>query len=87
MAKKAKAAKKATAKKKAGAKVPLHKVVHFVRMLHDRKRAAKFIAHAKKNGAKITIPPASVAVINDFLEKHDLQGNDVCPTPDPWKCS
>jgi len=87
MAKKAKAAKKAPAKKKADAKVPLHKVVHFVRMLHDRKRAAKFIAHAKKSGAKISIPPASVTVINDFLSKHDLQGNDVCPTPDPFKCS
>jgi hypothetical protein len=56
-------------------------------MLHDRKRAAKFIAHAKKSGAKISIPPASVTVINDFLAKHDLQGNDVCPTPDPFKCS
>jgi hypothetical protein len=91
-AKKTKAAKKARTAKKAGAgrrvgaaTIPLHKVVHFVRLLQRRKRAAKFVAHAKDQGASITIPGASRIAINDFLVKHDLQ-DDACPTPDPWKC-
>jgi hypothetical protein len=85
-AKKAKTAKKAAAGRKVGAAtVPLHKVVHFVRLLQRRKRAAKFVAHAKDRDASITIPAASRIAINDFLVKHDLQ-DDACPTPDPWKC-
>ena len=98
MAKKAKAAKKTKAPKKAktakkaaatrtvgAATVPLHKVVHFVRLLQRRKRAAKFVAHAKDHEASITIPGASRIAINNFLVKHDLVG-DACPTPDPFKC-
>jgi hypothetical protein len=94
MAKKAKGKRKTSAsRRKAGTKVPLHVVVHFVRMLHDRKRAAKFIAHAKKSGASITIPPKGVKAIDSFLKEHNLQsvrtarGIDVCPNPnDPWDC-
>jgi len=95
MAKKAKAAKKTKAAKKAkkttagrrvgAATIPLHKIVHFVRLLQRRKRAAKFVAHAKSQGASITIPAASRIAINDFLVQHNLQG-DACPTPDPFKC-
>jgi hypothetical protein len=88
------AAKKAsTAKKKGDAKVPLHVVVHFVRMLHDRNRAAKFIAHAKKSKATITVPRKEVKIVNDFVQEHNLQtartrsGIDLCPgAQDPWKC-
>jgi hypothetical protein len=94
MAKKANATgKKSASRKAAGTKVPLHAVVHFVRMLHDRKHAAKFIAQAKRSGASITVPPKGVSFVNDFLKDHNLQnartarGIDACPTTDPWKCN
>jgi hypothetical protein len=97
MAKKAKAKAKAKTKAKvkkaaprtaAGTKVPMHKVIHFVRMLHDRKRAAKFIAHAKKTGASITLPPKGAKAISNFLKTHNLTAAnaDLCPNGDPFKC-
>jgi hypothetical protein len=95
MAKRA-TAKKAKAKAKtgtpAGTKVPMHIVVHFVRMLHDRKHAAKFIAHAKKSGVSITVSPKGVKAVNDFLQTRSLTtartaaGIDDCPNADPFKC-
>jgi hypothetical protein len=92
MAKKAKA--KATASRRtAGTAVPMHAVVHFIRMLHNRKHAAKFIAHAKRSKASITVPPKGVDFINSFLENHNLpnvraaKSIDPCPTGDPWKCN
>jgi len=103
MAKKAKAKAKARARARAkgktksprkseGTKVPMHAVVHFIGMLHDRKHAARFIAHAKRSGASITVPPEGVDFINNFVKEHNLQnartvrGIDACPTTDPWKC-
>jgi len=91
MAKKAKA-KKTAQRKARGTKVPMHAVVHFIRMLHDRKHAAKFIAHAKRSRASITVHPKAVKFVNTFLADHNLQnartasGIDVCPSTDPWKC-
>jgi|SRR4051812_11363416 hypothetical protein len=92
-AKKAKAKKKAGASRKAaGAKVPMHKVVHFVRMLHDRKRAAKFIAHVKEHGASVTVSPKAMKAVGSFLQAHNLAkapmpgGVDLCPGGDPFKC-
>jgi hypothetical protein len=94
MAKKAKAKRKTSASRRAaGTKVPMHAVVHFIRMLHDRKHAAKFIAHAKKSKASIMVPPKGVDFINNFVQEHNLQnartarGIDACPTTDPWKCN
>jgi hypothetical protein len=93
MAKKAKAKGKTGASRKAaGTKVPMHIVVHFVKMLHDRKHAARFIAHAKKSAASITVPRSGVNFINGFVKDHNLQsvrtarGMDACPSTDPWKC-
>jgi hypothetical protein len=86
---KAKAKTKAKAKKAApaaGTKVPMHKVIHFVRMLHNRKRAAKFIAHAKKTGASITLSPKGAKEIGNFLKTHNLTATDLCPNGDPFKC-
>jgi hypothetical protein len=86
VAKTTKATKKTAVGRRAGAaKVPLHKIVHFVRLLQRRKRAAKFVAHAKAHEASITLPGASRIAIHNFLEQHDLLA-DACPTPDPWKC-
>jgi hypothetical protein len=81
-------AKKSAPKTAAGAKIPMHKVLLFVRMLHDRKRAAKFIAHAKKTGASITLPPKGAKAIGNFMQTHNLtaQSADVCPDGDPFKC-
>lgn len=95
MASKAKKAKKKTSasRKTAGTKVPMHAVVHFIRMLHDRKHAAKFIAHAKRSKASITVPPKGVNFINSFMKDHNLpnagaaKSIDPCPTGDPWKCN
>ena len=94
MVKKAKAKRKTSAlRRAAGTKVPMHAVVHFIRMLHDRKHAAKFIAHAKRSKASITVPPKGVDFINSFVKAHNLQtirtarGIDACPSTDPWKCS
>jgi hypothetical protein len=94
MAKKAKAKGKTSASRRtAGTQVPMHAVVHFVRMLQDRKRAAKFIAHARKSKASITVPPEGVDVINSFLQDHNLPNArsaktiDPCPGGDPWKCN
>jgi hypothetical protein len=94
MAKKTKAKVKTSASRRAaGTKVPMHAVVHFVRMLQDRKRAAKFIAHVRKSKASITIPPKGVNVINSFMQDHNFPNAksaktvDPCPGGDPWKCS
>jgi hypothetical protein len=92
MAKKAKA-KTTASRRAAGTKVPMHAIVHFVRMLQDRKRAAKFIAHARKSKASITVPAKGVDFINGFLKDHNLpnarsaKAIDPCPTGDPWKCN
>jgi hypothetical protein len=94
MAKKAKAKKGKTgaSRKATGTKVPMHIVVHFVKMLNDRKHAARFIAHAKKSAASITVPRTGVDFINGFLKDYNLQsvrtarGMDACPGTDPWKC-
>jgi hypothetical protein len=94
MAKKAKAKAKTTAARRtAGTRVPMHAVVHFIRMLQDRKHAAKFIAHAKRSKASITVPPKGVNFINSFMKDHSLpnaraaKSIDPCPTGDPWKCN
>jgi hypothetical protein len=84
--KKAKAMdKRATPRRVRAAKVPLHKIVHFVRLLQRRKRAAKFVAHAKDQQVSITLPGATRIAIHDFLDKHGMVA-DACPTPDPWDC-
>jgi hypothetical protein len=93
MAKKTKAkGKKRASQAATGTKVPMHVVVHFVRMLHDREHAAKFIAHAKRSKASIMVPPKGVDLINNYVKKHNLQtvrtarGVDACPSTNPWKC-
>jgi hypothetical protein len=85
MAKKVKAKGKTSASRKAaGTKVPMHKIVHFVRMLHSRKHAAKFIASAKKSKASVMIPQKAVKFVSDFVRDRGI--SDACPTTDPFKC-
>jgi hypothetical protein len=95
MAKKTKAKRTSKSRKKnASAKVPLHTVVHFMRMLHKRKHSARFMAHAKKEKGElsVTVPAEAVDFINRFRTAHRLEsvaltpGADPCPTEDPWKC-
>jgi hypothetical protein len=89
---KTKAKAKTGASRAADTKVPMHAVVHFVRMLNNRSHAAKFIAHAKKNQLSVTVSPKGVKAINNFLQAKSLttartlRGIDACPTIDPFKC-
>jgi hypothetical protein len=98
MAKKAKA-KKAPAKHapsragKEGLMVPMHSVVHFVRMLHDEKHAAKFLNAAKASKAKtmVTLHPSTVNFVKKYVADNQLHGAmsakvvDPCPG-DPFEC-
>lgn len=97
MAKKAAASKKAASAKRAGrVQVPMHSVVHFVRMLHDEGHADKFAAAAKKSKAVLSLHPDSVNFVQNFLSKNKLhpamramRANDVidpCPG-DPFRCN
>jgi hypothetical protein len=103
MVKKAKA-KKAKAKKvsarrapsrsaKGGLQVPMHSIVHFVRMLHDEKHAAKFLNAAKASKAKtmVTLHPSTVNFVKKYVGDNQLQAPmaakvvDPCPG-DPFEC-
>jgi hypothetical protein len=93
-----KAAKKASASKRTRspkgadhAQVPMHSVVHFVRMLHDKGHAAKFIAAAKKSKAVVSVHPRHMGFVRKFLSDNQLhQGMaanvvNPCPGP-PYRC-
>ena len=92
MAKKASTSKKAAPSK--GGKhlqVPVHSVVHFVKMLHDEGHADKFVEAAKKSKAFMTMHPDSVNFVRDFLRQNALHQAmvakvvDPCPG-DPFEC-
>jgi hypothetical protein len=98
MAKKAKA-RKSPAKSSSsrngseGLRVPMHSVVHFVRMLHDEKHAAKFLNAAKVSKAKtmVTLHPSTVNFVRKYVADNQLHGPmaakvvDPCPG-DPFEC-
>ena len=96
----AKKAKKASASKKAkssGAQgkepieVPLHSVVHFVKMLHDEDHADAFVKAAKKSRVSMMMHPDSVKFVRNFLNDKQLHRAmiekvvDPCPG-DPFEC-
>lgn len=91
MAKKVSAKKAASSKTQAHLVVPVHSVVHFVKMLHDEGHADKFVAAAKKNKAVMTLHADSVGFVKDFLKKNQLHQAmiqkvvDPCPG-DPFEC-
>jgi hypothetical protein len=96
MAKKA-IAKKAAVKKDTGSggtkrlKVPMHSVVHFVRMLHDEKHAAKFIKAARNSKAMVELHPSTVNFVKKYVANNNLHAamasNVVDPCPgDPFGC-
>ena len=96
MAKKAKARKspaKSSSSRSEGLKVPMHSVVHFVRMLHDEKHAAKFLNAAKGSKAKtmVTLHPSTVNFVRKYVADNQLHGPmsakvvDPCPG-DPFEC-
>jgi hypothetical protein len=93
MAKKAKKASTPSRGGKEGLKVPMHSVVHFVRMLHDQKHAAKFLNAAKSAKAKtmVTLHPSTVNFVKKYVADNKLHGPmtakvvDPCPG-DPFEC-
>src|SRR5258708_1679471 len=101
MAKKAKKAKKASASTKRAAsgrgsqkkvlRVPMHSVVHFVKMLHDEKHAARFAKAARESKAVVTMHPSTVTFVKKFVANNKLHQAmatkvvDPCPG-DPFEC-
>jgi hypothetical protein len=76
-----------------GLRVPMHSVVHFMRMLHDEKHTAKFVkaARAAKAKATVTLHPSTVRFIKKYVADNELHGAmtakvvDPCPD-DPFEC-
>jgi hypothetical protein len=99
MAKKAKKAKKVSASAKRTGRgnekkmlrVPMHSVVHFVKMLHDEKHAAKFAKAARESKAVMTMHPSTVNFVKKFVADNELHHAmatkvvDPCPG-DPFEC-
>ena len=93
-AKKASASKKAkssSAQTKKPIQVPLHSVVHFVKMLYDQGHADEFIKAAKKSRAFMTMHADSVDFVRAYLSSNELHHAmaatvvDPCPG-DPFEC-
>lgn len=92
MAKKVSTSKKATPSKgKKPIKVPVHSVVHFVKMLHDEGHADEFVKAAKKSKAFMTMHPDAVHFVRGYLTSNQLHHAmvakvvDPCPG-DPFEC-
>ncbi|MBI3760142.1 MAG: hypothetical protein HY269_10390 [Deltaproteobacteria bacterium] len=92
MAKKASRSKKATSSKgKKSITVPVHSVVHFVKMLHDEGHAEEFVKAAKKSKAVMTMHADSVDFVRKYLSNNQLHHAmiarvvDPCPG-DPFEC-
>lgn len=101
MAKSAKKAKKVSASAKRAAPssdggkkmltVPMHSVVHFVKMLHDEKHAAKFTKAARESKVVLTMHPSTVNFVKKFVADNKLHHAmatkvvDPCPG-DPFEC-
>ena len=91
-AKKAKKAKKAKVSEKKPLRVPMHSVVHFVKMLHDERHAAKFVKAARDSKAVLTMHPDTVDFVKKYVANNKLQGAmaakvvDPCPG-DPFECN
>jgi hypothetical protein len=91
MAKRGVRRKPASRKTKGSIQVPLHSVVHFVRMLHDEGHADKFVEEAKKAKAVMGMDSGSVNFVRDYLNKNQLHKAmvdkvvDPCPN-DPFEC-
>ena len=69
----------------------MHSVVHFVKMLHDEKHAAKFVKAARDSKAVMTMHPDTVDFVKKFVAKNNLHQAmatkvvDPCPD-DPFGC-
>jgi hypothetical protein len=73
-------------------RVPMHSVVHFVRMLHDEKHAAKFAKAARDSKAMVTLHPSTVQFVKKYVADNKLHEPmaakvvDPCPG-DPFECN
>jgi hypothetical protein len=95
-AKKTKAGKVSASAKRAAAdkkslRVPMHSVVHFVRMLHEEKHAVRFAKAARASRAVMTMHPSTVNFVKKFVADNKLHHAmatkvvDPCPG-DPFEC-
>jgi hypothetical protein len=90
-AKKAKKAKKAKVSEKKPLRVPMHSVVHFVKMLHDERHGAKFAKAARASKAVMTMHPSTVNFVKNYVADNKLHQPmaakvvDPCPG-DPFEC-
>jgi hypothetical protein len=88
---KASATKKSAKNDKKVLRVPMHSVVHFVRMLHDEKHAAKFVKAARDSNAVVTLHPDTINFVRNFVSDNQLHRSmatkviDPCPD-DPFEC-
>jgi len=98
MAKRAKAKARKTAapakRKTPGKKelrVPMHSVVHFLRMLQDEKHSAKFVNAARGAKAVVTLHPSTLKFVRKYVADNKLHEPmaakvvDPCPG-DPFEC-
>jgi UDP-N-acetylglucosamine 2-epimerase len=87
-----KSAKRSGTNDKKVLRVPMHSVVHFVRMLHDEKHAAKFMKEARDSNAVVTLHPDTIKFVRDFVSNNQLHHSmatkviDPCPD-DPFECN
>jgi hypothetical protein len=89
--KKTAAKKKNAATRTDGLNVPLHSVIHFAKMLHAEGHTDKFVAAAKDSKAFMTLHPAGVKFVKDYLSSNKLHPamitHVVNPCPgDPFEC-
>jgi predicted dinucleotide-utilizing enzyme len=93
MAKKASASKPtAPSKGETPLEVPMHSVIHFVKMLHDEGHAEKFVEAAKASKAVMTLHSDAVNFVRDYLISNELHKAmatkvvDPCPGK-PFSCN
>jgi hypothetical protein len=75
-------------------KVPLHSVMDILKSIDDLGHSDKFRQAAKDKGTFVTIHPAAVNFVKDYLATNNLhERNDVarnvvgaCPGDDPYNC-
>jgi hypothetical protein len=85
------ASRKSTTAREKPLRVPMHSVVHFVKMLHDEKHSTKFAKAARKSNAVLTMHPSTVDFVKKYVADNNLHDSmaakviDPCPG-DPFEC-
>lgn len=73
-------------------RVPVHTVVKFVRMLHDKQHVDHFLETAKKSKAWVELHPSALRLVRKYVADKSLRGHmvsdviDPIPGQDPSEC-